>query len=175
MSVGGPPDTMKNVYYMMAMDDVLGMSVVDLAAKYDLHQNRVYMIRKAPAYQMMVEELRRRIIDRTIERQSSLAGKFDAEAPEAFNTIQSIHRDVGMPPGERRKAAIAILDRAPSAPTAKKIDDPVAGKVLQIPEKTFLLFKAAIAEAGETIDVEFDELPEAQERVDKNDTDYFEV
>ncbi len=116
MSIGGPPDALNKRHILAAHMVVLGKSAREIADKLGYTLNRVCLIKRSPAFQAKVAQIRAEVEERLLEQAVDMYAAFDAEAPHAFMTLREIHRDRNKNDSVRRQAALDILERAPSVP-----------------------------------------------------------
>ena len=120
MSRGGPPEALNDRHMLAAHMVVQGKSAREIADKLGYNLNRVYLIKRSPAFQAKVAEIRAEVEERLLADTVDLYAAFDAEAPYALQTLKELHRDRSKNESVRRQAAVDILERAPSAPKKRR-------------------------------------------------------
>ena len=149
MSRGGAPDVLNHRHVIAAHMVVQGKSAREIAAKLGYNLNRVYLIKRSPAFQATVAEIRAEVEERLLDQAVDLHAAFDAEAPYALQTLKELHRDRSKNESVRRQAAVDILERAPSAPK-RRLDKPVDRELqIHLPPNRLQDMVTTLVEIGE--------------------------
>jgi histone H3/H4 len=131
----------------------------EIARRVGCHPNTVTRTLKMPEVQALIAELQQRAEAQAIK---SLAERFDAMAPEAFEKLRDLVRGAKSETVQF-KAMESVLDRSPSAPKRQIHSAPAGDRrpllVIPITPELVQLAKAAIAEA-DAVDAEVTELDE---------------
>lgn len=149
------PETLNDRHRLMAYMVASGKTNVEIATRLNCGANRISKIKSSSLFKMLVNELRREIAERVVEQTADLATTFDRGAPRMAEELYNL--GIGAEMENVQLGAIKDwLDRAPSAPKARKVVEmDQRGVVLQISAAAFENMVDAAQEVGEPIDVEF--------------------
>ena len=166
-------DKLSNKHRIAALLEARGeLTVKEIAEEIGLQTGTLYQVRTMPEYKLLVEHYQTELTERTLDESAELLSKFNREAPNAFETLSSLHKRADRD-SVRRQAAIDILDRATVAPSKRfESGGGDAGVTIQIGVATMSRIESALADVDDTetialIDAEY-EVTEGETYV-KND------
>jgi hypothetical protein len=163
MVTGGPPDTINDRHKLMALDRAMGATYQDIADKYDYAYNRISIIFQHPLMRELVAKYQGEIAGKATEKAANLAVRLDGLAPRAVDKLAEL-MDKSEMDTVQLAASKEILDRAPSAPKARKVvESDQRGVVLQLPVATLENMLKASQIVGEPLDAEFKEITGEEE------------
>jgi hypothetical protein len=109
-------ENLSSRHELVVLYEASGLPIARIAEITGFNPNTVGQLRRSPAYQSRLEELKAELRERVLDRATSLAEKFNDECSAAFETLCKVHRSSMSTGSERVRAADSILDRAPIAP-----------------------------------------------------------
>jgi len=119
----------------------------ELAEHFGRSQPWLLSVRGKPEYQFLVKDMLRQIANRVTQDAADATMLFDQEIRPSVATLIEVRDDPFGKGGDRVKAALGLLDRAPSAPRAKETKE--VQRVLSIPISQMRAIKAALSDEGE--------------------------
>ena len=125
------------------------LSVSDIADEIGLQKGTLYQVRTMPEYKLLREHYQRELAERTLDESAELLSKFNREAPNAFETLASLHKRADRD-SVRRQAAVDILERATVAPSRRSdTGSRDSGITIQIGVQTLNRIESALSDVGD--------------------------
>ena len=144
-------DKLSNKHRIAALLEARGeLSTQEIADEIGLKYVSLAQVRTMPEYKLLVEHYQRELVERTLDEAAELLAKFNREAPNAFETLSSLHKRADRD-SVRRQAAVDILDRASVSPS-RRTDSGTGdtGVTIQIGVQTLNRIENALADVGDT-------------------------
>jgi len=144
----------------VALLDACGVKPRDIHERFQLKSQYVYQIRNSNyEYQRVVREFRQLVSRRIVEEVADIDDLFNRQIGPSAATLIEVRDNTWAKDGDRLKAALAILDRAPKAPKATN-QTISAGMSIQIPISAMREMVGVLGETGAAGDRELIELVE---------------
>ena len=157
-------DKLNNKHRIAALLEARGeLTVKEIAQEIGLAYMSLHQVRTMPEYKLLVEHYQRELVERTLDESAELLSKFNKEAPNAFETLSSLHKRADRD-SVRRQAAVDILERASIAPSKRSdTGGQESGITIQIGVATMSRIEAALADVDDTetialIEAEYEEV-----------------
>lgn len=152
--------TLQPFQMQIALLDACGVKPAAIQARFGLGSQYVYNIRfQNSEYRRVVMEFRRLISRKIVEEVSDIDELFNRQIEPSAATLIEVRDNTWAKDGDRIKAALAILDRAPKAPKATQQVESRSLSV-QIPISAMKEMKGVLSETGLREDRELIELIE---------------
>jgi len=152
--------TLTPLEMQVALLDACGVRPKDIHERFGLADQYVYQKRWAGGeYKRVVMEFRQLVSRRIVDEVSDIDDLFNRQIGPSAATLIEVRDNTWAKDGDRLKAALAILDRAPKAPkaTSQTIS---AGMSIQIPISSMREMVGVLGETGSVEDQELIELAE---------------
>lgn len=147
-----------------ALLDACAVKPAEISARLGLGEQYVYQKRwNNPEYKRVVMEFRQLISRRIVDEVSDIDDLFNRQIGPSAATLIEVRDNTWAKDGDRLKAALAILDRAPKAPKATQ-QTISAGMTVQIPISAMREMVGVLGETGSAADVELAKLIEQREQ-----------
>jgi len=154
---------LSSVDMQVALLDACGVRPKEISAKLGLGEQYVYQKRWQNAeYKRVVMEFRQLVSRRIVDEVSDIDDLFNRQIGPSAATLIEVRDNTWAKDGDRLKAALAILDRAPKAPKATN-QVVSAGMSIQIPISSMKEMVGVLGETGAAGDRELIELIERVE------------
>lgn len=144
-------DKLNNKHRIAALLEARGeLTFKEIASEIGLNYMSLHQVRTMPEYKLLVEHYQRELVERTLDESAELLSKFNREAPNAFETLSSLHKRADRD-SVRRQAAVDILDRATVAPSKRSdVGGGESGVIIQIGVATMNRIEAALTDVDDT-------------------------
>jgi hypothetical protein len=143
-------EKLSNKHRIAALLEARGeLSVKKIAEEIGLQPGTLYQVRTMPEYKLLREHYQKELAERTLDESAELLSKFNREAPNAFETLATLHKRADRD-SVRRQAAVDILDRSTVSPSRR--DEGKAGEsgiTIQIGVQAMQRIESALADVGD--------------------------
>lgn len=161
------------IFMLVAFLEANGRNNKEIASEMGISVSSVAKAKAHKLYPACVANMRDHLAEHAANRAVSLAEEFDEEAYSAFGTVKELHKHASMET-VRLGAAKDILDRAPSAPRARKYEESAPKMIIQLGVSAVENMRQALSDGGAKVGLQrfdallSDKLPLEPEKEAKN-------